>query len=425
MQQGDLAGAERWFRQAIARDPGYMPAHYNLGNVLRVQRRDDEALDSYRRANDLAPGDFDILVNLGVVLDSLARYPEAIACFEAASQVGPGRLEAPFNKAIALGRSGRHEKAIAVYDEIMGVAPENATVRYYRSLECLRLERWEEGFRDFEARLAAPGAVPHQLLAGKPAWDGRAMDGQTLLIYPENQVGDMIQFLRYVPLCKARGARVMVCSHQVLAPLLAAAPEIDRVVPDGSRLPESFDAYVSVLSLPALFGRRPELSPLRLNLRGEPALEIAGANGLKIGVCWKAEAGDPRRAGDSIADEVFWGVLGGLENVSFFSLQTGDSSRLHATPLAPRITDCLDEAVLVQQLDLVLTVDSSLAHLCGTLGVPTWILLGHSPDWRWGLNREMTDWYPSIRIFRQSEPGNWLSLLDAVAEAILAFNPGA
>jgi cytochrome c-type biogenesis protein CcmH/NrfG len=419
LQEGNIAAAELFYRKAIAADPGYMPAHYNLGNVLQTQRLYNEALGAYKSALNLAPDDYEIHVNIGVTLNSMARFDEAIDAFNRAEALAPDALEPTINKGVALDHSGRYEEAISAFGKILERDPACSVARYYRSMTYLRLERWEEGFLEHEARLDLPNAVPEDLLVGKPEWDGSPLDGKTLLIYPEQGMGDMIQFLRYVPLCKAAGARVMVCCHPPLAVLLATAIDIDVVAPDGMPLPEPFDTYISVMSLAYVLGRHQELPPLRLDVEVEVVPELANAKGLKVGVCWRGNPQHGRDSERSIPRDDFWKHLAGMTGVSFFSFQIDDDSpNEFATPLAPYLNDFYDTANLVQQLDLVVTVDTSLAHLCGTLGVPTWLLITYSPDWRWGVAGKLTPWYPSVRLFRQPSLGNWSVPLTEVRKSV-------
>ena len=386
MRRGALAEAQSFYRQAIRADPGYMPAHNNLGNTLRRQGRYEEALGAFEAAVNLAPEDYEIHVNIGVTLNAMARFDEAIDAFNRASTL----------------------------------APDAVTPKVNRSMTYLLLERWEEGFLGYESRLDLPGAVPEGLLAGgKPEWDGSPLHGKTLLIYPEQGMGDVIQFLRYAPLCKAAGARVMACCHRPLARLLATADDIDVVAPEDMPLPEPFDAYISVMSLAYALGRHQELPPLRLNVPVTAVPEIAQAKGLRVGVCWRGSPSHARDSERSINRDEFWKHLAGIAGVSFFSLQIGDAgSNEFAMPLAPQINDFYDTANLVQQLDLVVTVDTSLAHLCGTLGVPTWVLITFSPDWRWGVADSQTPWYPGVRLFRQPSPGNWMAPLADIRKSL-------
>lgn len=225
----------------------------------------------------------------------------------------------------------------------------------------------------------------------------------------------MLQFLRYVTACKDLGARTMVVCHPPLASLLATVDAIDRVIPDGTPLPEDFDVYISVMSLPYALGHERAGQPLALRVPVEPVAEIAEARGLKVGVCWQGSRTHERDAERSIPKEAFWQTLAGTENVSFFSVQI-DDDRCDgcATALARHMNDFHDSANLIQQLDLVVSVDTSVAHLSATLGVPTWVLVTRSPDWRWGTTGDTTPWYPSVRIFRQPVSGDWSSVLAKV-----------
>jgi tetratricopeptide (TPR) repeat protein len=380
---GDLASAEALYREAIGVAPDYMPAHNNLGNALTMQGHYADALAAYERAAQLAPGDHEIHDNIGMTLSSLTRFDEAIRAFDRALALTPNAVSARVNRAFAY----------------------------------LHLERWTEGFADYEYRLALPECEtpPGLRASGAPHWDGRRLDGRTLLVYHEQGMGDMIQFLRYATLCRASGARVMAACTQPLARLLEACEDVQWIAVDGAPLPVPFDAYVSVMSLPALFGRRPDLPPLKINVAPGRHPAILGAPGLKVGVCWRGNPKQGRNNIRSVPTLDFWSRLGGTSGVSFFNLQVDEDRSLEgAVALAPDITDYHDTAALVGQLDVVVTVCTSIAHLAGSLGVPTMLILAFSPDWRWGSKGDRTPWYPSIRIHRQPSPGDWESPLREV-----------
>jgi hypothetical protein len=377
---GDLTGAEALFREAIAADADYMPAHNNLGNALTMQGLYTDALAAYECALRIAPEDHEIHDNVGMTLSSLTRFDEAVSAF----------------------------------DRALALAPDAVSPRVNRSFALLHLERWSEGFADNEHRLALPACEtpPGLVASGVPHWDGRRLDGKTLLVYHEQGMGDMIQFLRYAPLCKAAGARVMAACTRPLARLLEACDDVDWVALDEAPLPAPFDAYVSVMSLPALFGRRPDLPPLRIDVLAGAHPAIQGAPGMKVGVCWRGNPMQGRNHVRSVPTGEFWTRLAGTRNVSFFNLQVDEHrNEGDAIPLAPDIVDYHDTAALIRQLDLVITVCTSTAHLAGSLGVPTALLLAYSPDWRWGSTGDRTPWYPSVRIYRQPTPGDWAAPL--------------
>lgn len=411
LQNADMTGAEAMYRQAIAADSRYMPAYYNLAHVLRVTGRLADALVAYNEAAKIAPDDYQVHVNRGVTLNAMQRFADALQAFDVAAKLAPDALEPLLNKGVALSRSGFYVEAIQAWSDLLARDPSCSIARYYRSIDYLLLGRFKEGFLEHEARLDLPGFVPEDLLADKEEWDGSALNGQTLLIYPEQGMGDMIQFLRYAGACKELGARTMVVCHPPLAGLLATVDAIDVVVPDGAPLPEDFDVYISVMSLPYALGHERVKQPLALHVPVEPLAEIAEARGLKVGVCWQGSRSHERDAERSIPKEVFWSALAGTENVSFFSVQVDDRCDGCATALATHINDFHDTANLVQQLDLVVSVDTSVAHVSATLGVPTWVLVTYSPDWRWGAAGESTPWYPSVKMFRQPAPGDWNTVL--------------
>lgn len=422
LRRNDLAAAEELYRQAIAVDANYMPAYYNLGNVLHQTKRYAQALTAFETAAALAPDDYEIQVNMGVTLNAMTKYDNAIAAFERATALVPNGLEAAINVGIAYYRSGRYQQAIDIWSKILKADATCSIARYYRSLVYLLLERWDEGFLDHEARLDLPGATSVESYLGESEWGGEPLHDKTLLIYHEQGLGDAIQLLRYAALCKAAGARVMVHCHEELATLLETCKDIDVVVPDGARLPESYDYYISLMSLPYALGRHAELAPLHLNVAPKPLPAITGAAGLKVGVCWQGGTKHDRDAERSISIETLSGALNGLTDATFFSLQDGAlDSHGFAVPLHDHIDDFADTAGLAQQMDVVITVDTAVAHLCGSLGIPTWLLVTYAPDWRWGVAGDSTPWYPSVRLFRQPAPGDWATPLGQVRQSLEAM----
>ena len=416
MQQGRLDKAETCYRQAIEADPDYMPAHYNLGNALSQQRRFAEALPAYRRAAELVPDDYEIHINLGAALKSLGRTEQALASFEKAHTLAPQALEPVMNIAIVSLLLGRYDRARKDFDAALDISPDASIVHFNRAMLLMLLGEWEEGLKEHRYRLEVNREGFPAYVRSIPQWDGTAsLAEKTVLIWPEQGLGDQIQCLRYARLLRQNGAReIFVYAYPALVSLLATSTDLDLIAPDGGPLPQRPDLMVSDMSLLDIFGPRPDLQPLKLAPYPETTAEIATAPGLKVGVCWKGNPDHGRDAERSIPHETFWKHLSATRGVSFFSFQIGSNEPCPATPLAPMIDEFFDTAVLAKQLDLIVTVDTSLAHLGGTLGIPTWVLVTHSPDWRWGVSGDTTPWYDSVRIHRQAIAGDWPALLGQV-----------
>jgi tetratricopeptide (TPR) repeat protein len=417
MSRGDLAAAENCYRAALEEDAAYMPAAYNLGNALRAGGRHAEALEAYRLAAQLVADDYEIHNNIGTTLVDLMRPAEAVEAFARARALAPQAVEPRVGLATTLSRLGCVEEAIEVLDELLQDHPQQSQARYFRALDHLLLGHFEQGFLDHEARLDLPGFVPGDLLAGAQPWDGRPLRGETLLIYPEQGIGDAIQFLRYAPLCKQAGARVMVVCHPPLAPALAEAEGIDVLVPDGARLPEKFSWYVSVMSLGRLFGSGHDLAPTRLSGSGLTLPPPRGGR-RRIGLCWTGSPTQARNRERSLSPEQL--IAAFPDDAALYSLQLPSPSSLdrRVVDLGRLIRHFADTVAFIKQLDLVVTICSSPAHVAGSLGVPTWVLLTNSPDWRWGLAGDSSPLYPSVRLFRQPDYGDWQSVLGQVRQAL-------
>ena len=416
MKKGHFAKAETCYRKAIDADPEYMPAHYNLGNALSRQRRFTEACDAYHRATELAPDDYDIFTNLGVTYKKLGALKEAQRQFARAAAIAPQALEPQVNTAVVNLLLGNYDAARIGFDSTLASAPESAEIHYNRAMLLMLLGEWEEGLREHHWRFQlSPDSIP-EYATTCPQWDGKeSLSGKTILVWPEQGFGDQIQCLRYARLLRQQGAaQIFVYAHPSLFALLATSRDLDLIALDGGPLPQRPDFMISDLSLLDLFGPQLGMAPLALDVYEEITPEIANAPGLKVGVCWQGSPTHERDAERSIPHDLFWRHLGNTRGVSFFSFQIDSEAPCPATPLAPLIDEFFDTAVLAKQLDLIVTIDTSLAHLGGTLGVPTWILVTHSPDWRWGVSGDTTPLYGSVRIHRQPAAGDWPAVLTQV-----------
>ncbi len=370
--------AEQHLRKAIAVDPSYWEAHYNLGVALTEMDRPLEAAECYRRVLALKPGHADSLNNVGGAMLSLNRIPEAIAAYDEAIAAQPGHPDATWNQALA---------RLAVGD-------------------------WERGLEGYESRLRQKGFRARSF--AMPRWNGGEIAGRSILVWAEQGLGDAIQFLRFVPMLAARGARIVLECHERLMPLFSRAPGIGDLVRRDDPLPAT-DFEIPAMSLARAFGARPSTIP-----PPSPGFHVAARElgpGLKIGVCWAGNPHNHNGRRRSMPPELIAALCRAAPHANWFSLQYG------ATPPDPRIRplvdgDIADTAALILGLDLVITVDTMIAHLGGALGVSTWNLLMFAPDWRWGLEGDSTPWYPSMRLWRQSTPGDWAEVIERVGAAI-------
>jgi tetratricopeptide (TPR) repeat protein len=428
-----LAGLGRWdeatecFRTALALRPDLPESHNNLGNALLDSGRLEEAEASLRRALALRPDYPDAHHNLGNVLSELGRWPEAEATLRHALTLAPRHAEAHNSLGRVLGLQGDHAAALASYRQAIALRPNYPDAHFNLALSLLALGRMAEGWQEYEWRWRTPQAVRARRDFTQPAWRGEPLAGRTLLIHAEQGFGDTLQFCRYAPLAAARGATVVLEVQTALVRLLRGMPGADLVLPRGAALPD-FDLHCPMLSLPLALGpadiqaAAPSYLAPEQDAAATWAARLAGP-GLRVGLVW---AGHPRTnmpavatmdRRRSLAPERL-APLFKVPGVRFFSLQKigpAAPASLPMTDFMAEIQDFADTAALVANLDLVISVDTAVAHLAAALGRPVWLLDRFDSCWRWLTGRRDSPWYPSLRIYRQPAPGDWDPVLAEVA----------
>jgi tetratricopeptide (TPR) repeat protein len=419
--QGRLDSAQAIYESVLVRAPDRVESHIGLGLVLRDRGRLDEAIFRYEHALALAPDHPAAHNNIGVALVELGRPEEAIEHYRRALMVQPDRAETHNNLGIALERRGRYPEALGCYGRALTLKPDYAEAHFNRSHALLVTGELDEGWREYEWRFAV---ARYDRNFGRPLWSGEPLGAKTILIHAEQGFGDTLQFVRYVPAVAERGGRVVLEAPGPLVRLLGTLDGASRVVAAGDPLPE-FDCHCPLLSLPRIFETNlttiPDAVPY-LNVPAEASVawpgRIGGGSGLRVGLVW---AGATQTGIDLQSLQPLSGVAG----VNWFSLQVGDRSRdlslvdrSGITDLSPWLADFADTAAAVCQLDLVISVDTSVAHLAGALARPTWVVLPSNPDWRWLLDRDDSPWYPTARLFRQKTPGNWTGVINDLRAAL-------
>jgi len=438
LQEGKAAEAEQAFRQALALDPDLPEAHVNLGWLMEARQRLQEAETHYRRALELDPLRPQTRLNLGTLLLGRKQLAEAELHFRYAAALDP-RSPAPLaNLAVALSHMGREDEAERCYRAVLEKEPGDRRTQFNLAYLLLRQGRYEEGWarlevRDANARFARTFSFPR--------WRGDALDGRSLLIAYEAGYGDMIQFCRYASLLKQRGAgRIGLVCHPPLKRLFARLRDVDEVFDFGVSLPVAgWDCWTLPLSLPFLCRTRLDTIPADIPyLSAEPEQTARwarrlgpGDDALRIGLAWRGDPQHPNDADRSLPSLATLAPLAELPGTRFFSLQKGHAERLASAPerpfaienLAPHIDDFADTAAALAHLDLVITVDTSLAHLAGAMGKPCWVMLPHHmTDCRWLAQRDDTPWYPQgMRLFRQKIAGDWRAPVAEMREALRAF----
>jgi tetratricopeptide (TPR) repeat protein len=425
-----LASAEA----AIALDPNSLDGHLGRAASLCALDRARDALEELNSVLARDPGNAAAHNLRGVALLDLHQTDEALVSFERAIELRPDFADAHGNRGSALAAMGAYDSANASFDRAVALQPAAGQPRYNKGIRYLQLGWFEEGWNLYEWRHVADRTAREHKLAGL-LWDGeQEVAGKIFYAYAEQGLGDTIQFCRYARLLKERGARVILAVQAGLRALLSSLdPEI-LVVPSSQPPPDDVDFHSSLLSLPRTFRTRVDDIPApKRYLRADPELVAAwrerlGMHGFRIGICWQGSLGRID-IGRSFSVRHFEGIAA-LPAVRLVSLQKGVAlEQLGSLPQGMTIEypgdefdsgpdAFLDAAAVVQCMDLVITCDTSIAHLAGALGRPTWVALKHNPDWRWLLDREDTPWYPSLRLFRQRRPGDWDGVFENMRNSI-------
>ena len=433
-QQERFAEALVHFDACERLQPGRAPTLQQRALVLHALGRFEESLRDNRRAHQLDPENPFIRNNLGRDLMHLGRHDEALRWFEAALQVRPGFIEALNNKAFSLARLHRFEEAFAVYSQSKALDPDHAGTGWNLALLQLLTGNFADGWTGREARFRLPSLPVVYPNFPQPRWSGDPdIAGKTILLYADEGLGDAIQFARYVPMVAACGARVVLGVQEALQPLLSGLSGVAQCVARSAALP-AFDLYCPISSLPLAF--RTSLDTIPAQARYLPPLpdhalqtwqdRLGARDGLRVGLVW---SGNPRHANDrnrSVSLRMLTKILD--VDAKFVSLQKDpkpeDRATLTGTGIIDwtmHLTDFIETAALVSCLDLVITVDTSVAHLAAALGKPTWILLPYTPDYRWLLGRDDSPWYPTARLFRQTASRDYGGVLDRVRRELAAL----
>ena len=422
MNQRD--GAMACYQQALALRPDFAPAWNNLGVAYRDAGRWADAIACYRRALRLQPDAPDTCNNLGNALRTEDQLAEAIHLLEKSVRRAPANPRVWHNLGNARREAGRLEEATAAFEQALALAPDLAEAHWDLAFVLLLHGRWARGWAEYEWRWRRPDIVRRAFL--QPEWRGEDLAGKTILVHAEQGLGDTLQFSRYLPLVAKTAGRVLFECPPAVAGLMESIEGVARVLRKGEPLPD-FDLHVPLLSLPRCFQTQvetvPGLAPRRAGVSPRTLLPPPAVHDapLKVGLAW---AGNPNHVNDrrrSLPPRFLEPLLR-ERGVAFYSLQVGQAGDWAAHSLSgpppvdlrPLIRDFVDTAVLMGQLDLIISVDTSTAHLAGFLGRPVWTLLPFAPDWRWLLGRSETPWYPTMCLLRQPRPGDWASVIEEV-----------
>ena len=430
-QRGDVLSAEVIYREVLDGEPAHPLAQHYLG-VIEYQRGDlSAALPRLEAARATIPTEPEFHGNLGLAYAAADRETDAIAAYRATLALKPDHAIAWNNLGLALQSQNDLAGAIAAFRQSIAHKADFANAHWNLSLALLLDGQFAEGWREYDSRLELPELGKGRHVFPGPAWDGIATQGKTLLLHTEQGIGDAIQFVRYAPALAASGAKVVIHCAPPLHALLASVAGVAQVI-SGNMALLRYDAQFPLLSLPRHFATTLATIPAKVPYisvaparRAAMRATIDAAPGrLRVGLAWAGNRAHSNDRNRSLHVSTL-APLFDVEDVAWFSLQQGDAAVQVASvrgaarmiPLSP--TASLDDtAALIAELDLVISVDTSIVHLAGALGRPCWVLLPFAPDWRWLLHRDDSPWYPSLRLFRQSALRGWAGVVARVATAL-------
>ncbi len=473
MRQGKIEDAIAYLQHSIELNPNHAVAYYNLGIGFELLEKIDDAMVCYQQAIALEPKNYLVANNLGaifqkkgnlesalihfeeaiksnsnyalsynnlgIVLQKQGKLEESIRYFEKAIALDAKYKEAYYNLGVSLWIESKLKEAVDYFSQAIELEQNDAEAHWNRGLILLQMGDYKRGFEDYEWRwrrlkLKKPLSVINWLSIPQPLWSGENLKGKTILLHAEQGFGDTIQFIRYAPLVQQHGGDIVIECHKSLVRLLASMDGIKNIVTtNNENIDIKFDVHASLMSLPKIMGTTLETIPQQIPYLIPPSssieVTIYVGTQLKIGIVWAS--GYYKDTSESVdfyrvkycPPNLFFEILN-IEGISLYSLQVGEDANVKYyhpkfQDLSSQIKDFGDTAAAIAKLDLVISVDTAVAHLAGALGKPIWLLLPCKPDWRWMLEREDSPWYPTMRLFRQKQPGDWAEVFARVKSALL------
>lgn len=402
--------------------------YFNLGCVYSDQKKYAPAKENYSKTLELEPEHRSAHNNIGNILRSEGKMREALEHFNFIHQHYPDHANSINGAGACYASLGEHEKAKSFFEKAIKLNPNDYHAHTNYGIELLTLGDFDKGWEEYAWRFKRPDLKRE---FNMPQWQGEPLEGKRLLVHAEQGAGDAIQFLRFIPHVKTLGPEIVFECHKDMYALCYEQTGIDIVISKGTKLP-ACDYHIPLLSLAQIFNINFDNIPNNVPYIYVPENKIeqwqgllANASKVKIGLVW---AGNPEHPNDynRSCDLQQWLPFLEQEEIDFFSLQKKFKleqlqqlpENIHVTNLEDKIFDYVDTAACITQLDLVITVDTSVAHLAGALGKPVWVLIPYVPDWRWMLNTEKSPWYPTMRLFRQQKIGDWEPVIAKITEEL-------
>jgi len=442
----DNARALEIYQDAIVINPNSFELYYRMGAVLRSLEHHEQAVTTFEKALEMQPTSTHIMLELANTLHMIDDYERALEMYKKVLEYNPNCSEALYNFGYTLKKCGdtakaqeHMELAIQVHTEVLKQRPDYPLAHFSRSLSRLTLGDFELGWPEYEWRWAAYNEKPKEF--SQPIWNGQDLRGKRIFVYAEQGFGDTFQFVRYSKILKEMGAYVIVQTQHHLKDIISQCPHLDEAISDREPIP-SFDYHIALMSIPMVTKTTLETVPRDIPYLGakDELVEqwknkLANDKKLKIGICWQ---GNKQYRSIYLKKEVAskamqlstLAPLASVPNISLYSLQ-----KINGTEQLDEVRDIMevhtfgpdfdeangrfmDTAAIIKNLDLVITIDTSICHLAAGLGTEVWVLLPFPADWRWMLERDDTPWYPNMRLFRQKKRGNWECILEEVVTAL-------
>jgi Tfp pilus assembly protein PilF len=430
-EKGEVDQAIVELQRAISLRPDYAEAYSNLGMALREKNQADACYAAYHRALELRPGYPEAQNNLGEALQYFGRIDEAISCYRQAIAFRSDYAEAHNNFGTALIEKKHLDEATSAFGEALKLSPESKFAHFNLGLIPLLRGDIQKGLPAIDRYWRTIRQYPFNCDKLRPQWDGSPLNGKRILLYAEQGFGDTIHFVRYVPMVEQLGGKVVLAVQPDLVSLIRSMKTRAQVISYASDQAPEFDTHYTLLLLPMALGTTLQNVPADVPyLFADQELSSQWrkrmpSDGLKVGIAW---AGRPTYRNDRNRSTKLstFAPLAQVEGVHYFSLQKGyaaDQARtppagLNLTNWTDELKSFVDTAALIDNLDLVITIDTSIAHLAAAMGKPVWMMIAFMPDWRWMLDREDSPWYPTMRLFRQPAMGDWPPVLTKVVAAL-------
>ncbi len=434
-QQANFSEAIESYRQAIRLEPDFAEPYNHIGVIFNVQDRYAEAAENCKKALELDPDYVEACNNLGVALNGLEQYDEAMENYQKAISLDAAFAEAYYNLANCLRNQNRCAESIKIYKKAIRIKPDYAEAHWNLAHSFLLTGEFSQGWAEYVWRRKPElGIITYPHRYEQPYWDGSSFAGKRLLVHYEQGFGDNIQFARYLPMVKQRGGTVILETRAPLYRLFGQFDGVDEFVqacPDGKACDVRFDLHTSPLDMPGLFETTLENIPCKIPYLYAEAAKTAywrdrvDSGYFRVGLVWSGSElhGNDRNRSCPLRH---FSALTKIKGVKLYGLQKDPAARqieelaadMAVISLGEEFEDFADTAGAVENMDLVISVDTSMLHLAGAMGKAVWALLPFVPAWQWMLERPDSPWYPTMRLFRQDRQGDWRGLFEQVARML-------